>query len=162
MVKKEKKYEKYLRKWLKEEKGLIPYRKQIKFHIKYCDKSCQPDIIAYRKKADCIHIFEVKDTTGIKGIGQTFGQIVATKLGFEKMENKKRKEIYKKLKRGNPNIRNPRIYFSVAFTKRTKNKSELIVNKLQSKYYKDIGLYYIINRNRCERVTKGHSIKLKE
>ena len=85
MAKKEKKYEDYLRIWLKNENELIPYKKQIRFDIKYSDKSCQPDIIAYRKEADSVYIFEVKDTTGIKEIGQTFGQLTATKFVFEKM-----------------------------------------------------------------------------
>lgn len=160
MVKKEKKYENYLRKWLKNEGELIPIKKQIRFDIKYCDKSCQPDIIACRKKASSIYILEVKDTTGIKGIGQTFGQITATKLAFEKMNPKERDKIYKNLRKKNPRIDNKsRIRFCVAFPKRTKDKSEKIVDKLRSKYFRNIGVCYVTNKDYCEFKPRGKAFK---
>jgi len=158
-LKTEEKIKKYLIKWLKQ-RGKEAIEEITMPPMKYEDKANRPDVFAYRKRANTVYLIECKKATRLRYIGHAFGQIMATKLSFEKMKRKNLLEKLKKVTNKNK-VDNLKFEFGVAFLKKQVNASRS-VEKMISMFhnldaFNDFTVY-LVDRNLVERRYRGRPV----
>jgi len=96
----------------------------------------QPDIIAFRRRANRFKFIECKSASSLRKIGQAFGQVLAAKMSVEntgeELINLLRKWVV--MRRSDPKVQ-----YIVAFNDRNSE----FVKKLREDHFKDFGLYIV-------------------
>lgn len=142
-----------LRKYFRERMKSLVLKNEFRLPIKKGHGlSCQPDFIAYEKKANLLYMIECKKGRSSKTVGHAFGQMLATKITLRDSTDKNK--LIERLNRhfnledhfDKKKLKNLKIIFGVAFLKEKVKSNPAMKHTIgcfvKEEPFKNFSVYY--------------------